>query len=271
MACSHRASSRCCQPMSSRSPPSACACVTSARCPSGVAAVAMNLALLAVQQLAAVRHVGLVGCRADHAVDQARLGVHAGVQLHAECQCNGSILDLVHLGIALATLLFSSFRDDGAVQHRALAHEQPELGQVCFDLAQDGGRQVVLLYGETSSCVVASRRSASQVDTGELAQAWLSYSASCSASSSHGVYHCCRKYMRSARSRRSAGKTFAALGVVRLDQRLQSSPWLCVHLGKKPRAPGLFFFVVGAIGTGKACWLHSVIIVCRKQAWAQSR
>ena len=111
-----------------------------------VATIAVNLALLPMQQFVRVRHVSLVGRGADHAVDQTRLGIHARVHLHPEVPLV-PVLGLVHLGVALAVLVLrGTWRgNDGGVHHRALAHQQPTLGEVRVDLGQHGRRQVVLL------------------------------------------------------------------------------------------------------------------------------
>src|SRR5690606_28478696 len=70
----------------------------------GIAGIAADQVLFAVQQLVHLGDIGHVGRRAHHAVYQAGFAVGADVRLHAEVVLV-ALLGLVHLGIALAVLV----------------------------------------------------------------------------------------------------------------------------------------------------------------------
>ena len=102
-----------------------------------VASVGKHFCLLPVQHFVRVGNVTLVGGRDVQAVNQARLGIGANVGLHAEVPLV-ALLGLMHLGVARLVLVLRRGRsfDDGRVNHRALAQQQPTLAQVGVDLGK---------------------------------------------------------------------------------------------------------------------------------------
>src|SRR5690554_3081614 len=96
------------------------ACMLGTLLDAGIAGIAADQVLFAVQQLVHLGDIGHVGRRAHHAVYQAGFAVGADVRLHAEVVLV-ALLGLVHLGIALAVLVLGRARrmdqrgvDDGA-------------------------------------------------------------------------------------------------------------------------------------------------------------
>ncbi len=74
-----------------------------------------------------------VGCGDHDRVDQARLLVHAGMELHAEIPLI-AFLDLVHLRIPLPFLVFGGTGrgDQSGIYDRALAHRHAPRTEVGF-------------------------------------------------------------------------------------------------------------------------------------------
>jgi hypothetical protein len=111
-----------------------------------VARVSKGISFFAVQQLVRLGHIVDVGCRAFHAVHQARVGIHANVRLHAEVPLV-ALLGLMHLGITLAFDILSRARrrDQRGIHCRARLQQQPLVGQQVVDDAQHVGGQVMLV------------------------------------------------------------------------------------------------------------------------------
>lgn len=110
-----------------------------------VTSVSKDDLLLAVQQSMALSDVVDVGRRADDAVHQTRLGVHADVAFHSKVPLI-SLLGLMHLRVALAALVLgrTRCRDQGGVHHSAGLEHQAMCAQFGVDDVQNLRSEVVL-------------------------------------------------------------------------------------------------------------------------------
>ena len=109
-----------------------------------VARVGKDIGFFTMDQLAGLRHIIDVGCRAHHGVNQPRVGIHADVGFHAEVPLI-ALLGLVHLGVtgAGAVLGGTGCGNQGGVHHRALAQHQALVGERGVDGGQDSFGQMV--------------------------------------------------------------------------------------------------------------------------------
>jgi hypothetical protein len=109
-----------------------------------VAGVTPHLLLLAVQQLRNLLDIGLVGRRGGARVHQATRGINRDVRLHAEVPLV-ALLGLVHLGVALALLVFgpAGHDDDGRIVGAALAKRKALALEVLVDRLEDVLGQVI--------------------------------------------------------------------------------------------------------------------------------
>jgi len=111
-----------------------------------VARVGEHLLFMPVQQGMRLRHIRHVGRRANHTVDQARIGVHANVGFHPKVPFV-ALLRLMHLRVTALLGIFGRRRrfDDRRVNQRAFLHQQSSLTQRDANLVEQLAGQFVFV------------------------------------------------------------------------------------------------------------------------------
>lgn len=121
------------------------ACGSRALDSSLIAGIRKNDRLFAVQQSVSLGHIIDVGCGTDEGVYQTGISIHPDMGFHSEVPLV-ALLDLVHLGVALAgnVLGGAGCCNQGGVHHGAGLEQQAVGGQLGVDDLQNLWAQLVL-------------------------------------------------------------------------------------------------------------------------------